>query len=308
MTAHPPVTLRGPRLLLRAFKLADAPAFVEAVRESVDSVGRWMPWCHAQYSLDEARLWIGRCLQAWASGGQHEFGFFDAHSGRLLGGGGLNGRHADLPQANLGYWVRQSAQRQGLAVEATGLLAQHGFADLGLQRLEIVVAQGNAPSATVAQRAGAQCEGLLRRRVRTPQGLEDAWMYALTANDAAAAAATAPPVAVPAGFAPRGLSGCYAVIFTSTRTAVAAGYGEAAQHMVDLASQQPGFLGVESARGDDGLGITVSYWQTLADIAAWRRHAEHAATREQGRAQWYSHYELRVVQVQRAYGWDAAQG
>ena len=72
--------------------------------------------------------------------------------------------------------------------------------------------------------------------------------------------------------------------------------------MVDLAAQQPGYLGVESVRGADGLGITVSYWRDEAAILAWRRHAEHTLARERGRQQWYEHFELRVAKVERAYG------
>lgn len=113
------------------------------------------------------------------------------------------------------------------------------------------------------------------------------------------------PPATPPGFAPRPHPPYYAVIFTSQRTPGDAGYGEMADRMVALAAQQPGYLGVESARGTDGLGITVSYWRSLDDIAAWRRHIEHVAARDQGRAQWYAHYELRIAKVERAYGWDA---
>lgn len=107
------------------------------------------------------------------------------------------------------------------------------------------------------------------------------------------------------GFAGRPATPYYAVIFTSRRTAGEAGYAEAAQHMGELAAQQPGYLGVESARDAEGLGITVSYWRSLDDIKAWRAVLEHQVAREQGRARWYSHYELRVAKVERAYGWDA---
>lgn len=108
-------------------------------------------------------------------------------------------------------------------------------------------------------------------------------------------------------FAPRPEPPYYAVIFTSQRTAVEAGYGTTADRMGELAAQQPGYLGMEHARGDDGLGITVSYWRSLDDIAAWRRHAEHTDARNDGRARWYSHYELRIAKVERAYGWDASE-
>jgi heme-degrading monooxygenase HmoA len=92
------------------------------------------------------------------------------------------------------------------------------------------------------------------------------------------------------------------VIFTSRRSPDdAAAYGEAAERMLALAQAQPGFLGAESARGDDGVGITVSYWADEASIAAWRDHAQHRATREHGRALWYDHFEVRIAKVERAY-------
>lgn len=100
----------------------------------------------------------------------------------------------------------------------------------------------------------------------------------------------------------------YAVIFSSARTDVDDGYGETAMRMVELAREQPGFLGVESARDADGFGITVAYWESEAAIRAWRLHAEHAAAREQGRARWYRHFELRIARVERAYGWDRDGG
>jgi heme-degrading monooxygenase HmoA len=101
------------------------------------------------------------------------------------------------------------------------------------------------------------------------------------------------------GFARTPAPPYYAVIFTSRRTAVDDGYGDTGARMEELAAQQPGFLGVESARGADGLGITVSYWSTLEAIAAWRTHAEHRVAQSNGRKQWYAHFETRVAKVER---------
>lgn len=109
-------------------------------------------------------------------------------------------------------------------------------------------------------------------------------------------------------FAPRPEPPYYAVIFTSQRTEGDQGYGAMAEHMAELVGQQPGYLGMESTRDVSGLGITVAYFRTREDIVAWRRHAEHAAARGLGRAKWYTHYELRVAKVERAYGWDRADG
>lgn len=91
----------------------------------------------------------------------------------------------------------------------------------------------------------------------------------------------------------------YAVIFTSTRTEVDEGYGAMAEKMVEMASQQPGFLGVESARGEDGLGITVSYWESEEAIANWRKNAEHRIAQGHGRGKWYAEFVTRVAKVER---------
>jgi heme-degrading monooxygenase HmoA len=93
----------------------------------------------------------------------------------------------------------------------------------------------------------------------------------------------------------------YAVVFSSLRKPGDAGYGQAAERMVELAAQQSGFLGAESARGADGFGITVSYWQDEASIQAWKVNAEHRVAQETGQQRWYEHYEVRIAKVERAY-------
>jgi heme-degrading monooxygenase HmoA len=91
----------------------------------------------------------------------------------------------------------------------------------------------------------------------------------------------------------------YAVIFTSRRSdADPEGYEATAARMVELASRQPGFLGVESARGADGLGITVSYWRSLDAVRAWGRQAEHLVAQAGGRERWYEWFRLRVARVE----------
>ncbi|ELS50318.1 antibiotic biosynthesis monooxygenase family protein [Streptomyces viridochromogenes] len=94
----------------------------------------------------------------------------------------------------------------------------------------------------------------------------------------------------------------YAVVFTAVRTAGDDGYREMGERLLKLAADQPGFLGVDSARGADGLGITVSYWRDEDSIAAWRDHAEHALARAHGRERWYASFSLHVAKVERAYG------
>jgi heme-degrading monooxygenase HmoA len=92
----------------------------------------------------------------------------------------------------------------------------------------------------------------------------------------------------------------YAVIFSSLRNADIEGYAETATRMVELATEQPGFLGVESVRED--LGITVSYWSDLQSIKQWKAQAEHRQAQQMGMDKWYSSYKTRIALVERDYG------
>jgi heme-degrading monooxygenase HmoA len=95
-----------------------------------------------------------------------------------------------------------------------------------------------------------------------------------------------------------------AVIFSSRRSGVdEEGYARTAARMEALAADQPGYLGIESARDPgSGFGITVSYWATEADARAWKREAEHAEAQRLGASRWYERYEVRVATVERAHG------
>ena len=91
----------------------------------------------------------------------------------------------------------------------------------------------------------------------------------------------------------------YAAIFTNQRSDEGHDlYPVMSQQMVELASKQPGFLGVESVRGDDGLGITVSYWESRDAISAWGRHGEHVIAKQHGRQEFYLWFQLRIAKVE----------
>ena len=117
---------------------------------------------------------------------------------------------------------------------------------------------------------------------------------------AAAAALETRPAGAPD---PTSAEHCWAVIFTSqlgTGERVA-DYGPTTMAMEELAAKQPGYLGMESARGEDGLGITVSYWGSLAAISSWKSVAEHRVAQERGRSSFYDRYEVRICNVERSY-------
>lgn len=108
-------------------------------------------------------------------------------------------------------------------------------------------------------------------------------------------------------FAPHLPTPHYAVIFASQRRNDDDAYAAMADAMAALAASQPGYLGIESARGADGFGITVSYWVSPEAIRAWKANADHVIAQERGITDWYAHYELRVARVERAYSGPTGQ-
>ena len=141
---------------------------------------------NADYSIEESRAWIESRPEAWEKGTEYDFVIADAKDGFFYGGCGLN--HINLATqapriANLGYWVRTNRTKRGLASAATRLLAEFGFADLGLNRIEIVIAVGNKASQKVAMKVGAIREGILRNRLLLRGKLHDAIMFSLIPED-----------------------------------------------------------------------------------------------------------------------------
>ena len=94
----------------------------------------------------------------------------------------------------------------------------------------------------------------------------------------------------------------YAVIFMTRLSNSEEGYEEMNQKMIELAKQQNGFIGIESARSE--VGITVSYWESLESIQNWKLNAEHTLARNLGRAKWYTSYDLKICKVVSAYNFN----
>jgi ribosomal-protein-serine acetyltransferase len=164
---------------LRPFDSRDAEAFATAARESAQTVGRWMPWCHGDYAAQDAQGWFILCQQGLVGGTSFECGIFSDDGAELLGGVGLNHFNFDHNFCNLGYWVRQSRHRQGVGLRAAQALAAYGFEDLDLTRIEIVVPIGNEPSRGMAMKLGAVFECVARNRLVIGGRPVPAWVHSL---------------------------------------------------------------------------------------------------------------------------------
>lgn len=177
----PRTELKGKRIVLRPNSTAFSSYLHTAAMESLATVGRWMPWCHAERTEAEGHDWYRTCEENWDRGIGYEFSAFDL-AGEYIGAAGLNQFNGVHNFANLGYWVRESRQGEGIASEAASLLAEFGFGTLNLRRIEVVVAEDNLPSRKVAERIGGKFEGISFNRLLMREVSINAAMYSLVPN------------------------------------------------------------------------------------------------------------------------------
>jgi ribosomal-protein-serine acetyltransferase len=172
------------KLYIRPYEAEDIPALYEAARESAgESFTWWMSWCHADYTLEESSQFVHSRDEARRNEEEYDFAIFDVETDNFLGGVGLNQFNRQHGFANLGYWVRASSMGQGIAPAAVLLCARFAFQEVGLNRVEILIATENTRSRRVAEKAGAKREGVLRRRLIIGGRIHDAVMYSIVAAD-----------------------------------------------------------------------------------------------------------------------------
>lgn len=178
-TESNPVRAQKDFISVRPFRMADALPMYEAARESMEQLRNWMTWCHTDFSLAHAGAFVTQSARAWAHGEQHSFAIVDERNDSFLGSVGLNQLSHAHKFANVGYWVRRTAAGRGVAAAAVAQVAEFGFAELGLHRLEFLIPTSNVASQRVAQKAGAVFEGVLRQRLLISGHTHDAAMYSL---------------------------------------------------------------------------------------------------------------------------------
>jgi ribosomal-protein-serine acetyltransferase len=167
------------KIALSPHKMKYVKATYEAIKESIKELSVWLLFAHNSYSVKETRAYLKTRPVEWKKGNAYEFAIFDAKDATMIGGCGLNGINKIDKCANLGYWVRSGHTGKGVAPAAALLLAKWGFEVLKLQRIEIVVAVGNARSLRVAEKVGAKREGILRNRITGRDKVHDAVMHSL---------------------------------------------------------------------------------------------------------------------------------
>ncbi len=177
------IELTDGSVLLRPYRIGDVDRLYQAARESIAELSVWMSWCHTDYSIEESRAWIESRAEAWEKETDYDFVITDAKDGFFLGGCGLNRFDHANRTANIGYWVRTSRIKGGVATAAAQLLVKFGFGDLELNRIDIMVAVDNKASQRVAEKTGAIREGILRSRWIVHEKIYDMVMFSLISGD-----------------------------------------------------------------------------------------------------------------------------
>ncbi len=177
------VRLTNGIVTLRPYQISDIDSLYEAACESIPEMFVWMPWCHPDYSIEESRTWIESQPEEWEKGIAYGFAITDSSNGLFLGGCGINRIEKEWGLANLGYWVRTSRTKKGVATAATLLLARFAFNELKLNRVEIITAVDNKASLRVAEKAGATKEGILGNGTTMNGNPCDAVVFSLIPQD-----------------------------------------------------------------------------------------------------------------------------
>lgn len=174
--------MRHPQITFASYTALDADDLYEAVRESIAEASPWLSWCHAEFSVDDAWDWLEQRFEGAKEGAEHAFSIRDSE-GAFVGGCGLDQLQPMHGSANLGYWIRSSRARRGLATAAVAKLVEFAFTETDLVRLEIVCSVANLGSQRVAEKAGAIREGVLRDKLWGVDGPSDAVMFALLRSE-----------------------------------------------------------------------------------------------------------------------------
>ncbi len=178
----PPYRIETERLVIRCYEPRDAPLLADAVESSREHLARWLPWANETHTPAERLAQVCRFRGKFDLGQDFTYAILERAEGQLLGGSGLHLR-AGPGAREIGYWIRSSALRQGLAREAASALTRVGFECVGLDRIDIRVVPENTPSALIPAALGYTREATLARRLELNGELRDLELWSLFAAD-----------------------------------------------------------------------------------------------------------------------------
>jgi RimJ/RimL family protein N-acetyltransferase len=180
-----PYRIETGRLVIRCWEPVDAPLLKDALDSSLEHLRQFMDWAHDEPQPLEAKVELLRGFRAaFDTGASFVMGIFDRAEDQVLGGTGLHPRIGP-GGLEIGYWVRASATRKGIATETSAALTRVGFEVCEADRIEIRIDPSNVASQGVPRKLGFVEEATLRRRLPGPRGgpLRDGTIFTLFRED-----------------------------------------------------------------------------------------------------------------------------
>ncbi|MEM9061505.1 MAG: GNAT family protein [Pseudomonadota bacterium] len=168
------------RFMIVPLTVADTQAYLAAVARSRNELSKWLPWAGDSFQPGQGVAWVQSRAQAWSSGQEYSFAAKHPLTGDLLGSASLNRIDWANGCANLGFWTASDAVKTGVATTACRAVGDFAVDTLGLVRIEILTSVHNKGALKVARNADYNREATLKSRLRLPDGLHDAVLYART--------------------------------------------------------------------------------------------------------------------------------
>jgi RimJ/RimL family protein N-acetyltransferase len=179
-----PPQLAGPRVIVRPWRDEDVQVMHDAILESAEHIGAWMPWPDRHRTLDDTLEYIRHTQADLARREAFGMGIFDRETGELLGAIGVHPRQWTIPSFEIGYWIRKPKEGNGYVTEAVKLLTRFAFGRLGANRVFVRCDRRNTRSSAIPERLGFVLEGILRNSERDSSGdLADTMYWAMTPDD-----------------------------------------------------------------------------------------------------------------------------
>lgn len=286
-----PNSIECDRVLLRKHQLDVAPTMFGYVERDRERLRQFLPWVDSTKTIQDEIEYIKMTHEKWDKFELFDYGIFNRDTDTYMGNVGVHTIAWIHERCELGYWILGDFEGKGFMSDAVSGLEKTCF-EMGFNRVEIRCSSLNRRSASVPRKLGYRLEGMLsqdsiemgRHRDTLIFGKTKSRMATISKVDKSAKSLNPP---------------YFAVIFSSELNPQHPDYENMAERMIELASNQDGFLGVESSRGIDLKGITVSYWSNIEAIKKWREHAEHLEAQRRGKSEWYRNYSIKIAKVER---------
>lgn len=170
-------------IIIRQYREEDVLGFYEAVAESKADIAKWLPWCHDEYSIEDSKSWITEMVpEIWRSKKGAEFVIVDSDNHKIIGGCCLEQIDVLKREANIGYWVRTSETKKGIATFACHFLIEFGFHRLQLEKIKIIPSIENTASRKVAEKLPYESVELVTDGFQIREHISDALVYTVSRN------------------------------------------------------------------------------------------------------------------------------